>query len=224
MAKLKTLPLPEAKSKKSKKELPQLPVAGDIVSRFNDAADQLSKAQAVMDELAPELKELGMAFVFERNCTTPLNPKSIISSVNLVDAQGEIVQYTWKRANKACSAGLVEAFFKDRQTRQDKRANVNDYAAWKPKAEFDAKVFMVDGKFNQDRYDAFVEALALVAEEFDVPNPLTCTKVFGPTDSLHEIRFRDFTPEENVEMAEVLPTSEELEPIRPEKPEEEVAA
>jgi len=220
MAKIKDLPLPEAQPKKSKKQVPEFKVSGDIVTRYNEACDQSVRAQLVMEELAPELKDLGRDFVFRHNCQKADDTKAQISSVNLVDDEGEQCQFTWKRANKVCVPALVEAFFKKVFTRTGKLANVNFYASWKPKAQFDADVFMVDGKFDQERYDAFLDALKDTAAKLQVANPLTCTKVFGPTGNFHELRFRDFTPTQNVDMAEVLPTTEALEPVRPEKDDE----
>lgn len=232
MAKLKDIStLATAKPKKSRKEIPTTRVEGDVVRRYNEACDQMARAEAVCKELSPELTEVGMEMVFQHNCTPGNKP---INSYIIVDGEDDeskgtgSVMFTWQRKAKACDPKVVEAFFGSVKTRENKAANVNDYAGWTPVASFDAKVFLVvdktgKPKFSQERYDAFLAAIQAVAEQFQVPNPLSCTKAFGPQPDFQERRFKDFDAETNISIAEVLPTSTSLEPVRSDEDEAEGA-
>lgn len=224
MAKLKDIStLEKAKPKKSRKEIPTTRVTGDVVRRYNEACDQLDRAEAVCKELAPELNEVGMEMVFQHNCTPGNKP---INSFIITDGEDDeskgtgSVMFTWQRKAKACDPKAVEAFFNGVKTQEKKAANVNDYVGWFPVADFDAKVFLVADKtsgkvkFSQERYDAFLAAIQAVADQFKVTNPLSCAKVFGPQPDFQERRFKDFDVETNISIAEVLPTSTSLEPVR----------
>lgn len=225
MAKLKDIGGLEQAKKKTSKEVPVTLVKGDVVRRYNEACDQIDRAEAVCKELAPELHEIGLEYVFAHNCENGENPKRFINSVNIQDGAddaepGQTVMFTWTRKAKAMDAAAVEALFNDPElkTTARKPANVNDYVAWVPKADFDAKVFMVAEKgrmkFSQERYDAFRKAIQAVADEFSVTNPLSTSKVFGPVEDFQDRRFKDFTAEQNQHIAEVMPTTVSLSPVR----------
>jgi len=217
MAKLKDISVLEtAKPKKKGKEVATLTFEGDMARRYNEAADQIATALAVQKELAPLLIDAGCQYVFETNCVPGAKP---INSVNLVDDSLSTVMVTWTRKPKAMDAEAVEAFFEGRQTLAKKLANVNDYAAFVPVAAFDAKVFMVldtkgKPKFSQARYDAFNTAMLQVAEQFEVTNPLSCSKVFAIQPDFQERRFEDFDADTNMDLMEVMPTSVSLESVR----------
>lgn len=220
MAKLKDISaLDTVPPKKKGKEVLSLEVAGDAVKRYNEAQDQIAKAEAVCKKLAPDIIDTGCRFVFEKNCVRGAKP---INSVNLVTVEGDKLMVTWTRKSKAMDAVAVEAFFEGRQTLAKKPANVNDYAAMVPVAAFEAEVFMaVDPKtaqikFAQERYDAFSAAIQKVADKFGVPNPLTCGKVFTTQPNFQERRFVDFDVDTNLALMEVMPTSVSLKTVRSE--------
>lgn len=225
MAKLTSIDLPDADTKKSSNNIPTIEVDGDTVTRYNEACDQMDKAEAVINELKPVLHEAGLQAVFEHNVEHAGQPKEIISSINLVDrreegdedeAERQKVQMSWTRKDLKNNAQQVEAEFKRLRTVDGKKADINLFAGYEVVAKFDAAVFMVDGKFNRERYDAFVEAMKEVSARFNVDNPLTCGKVLKPKPDFHDRRWTVFDVESNLAIQTVLPTQVNLKPIRPE--------
>lgn len=218
MAKLTSIDLPDAAPKKSSKnDIKTVIVEGDVVTRFNEARDQVDKATAVMTELRPTLIEAGLDAVFQHNSEHADEPKGLIASVNLTDPEtSEVCQFSWTRKYLKFDPKQAEEEFKRLRTKEGKIPNINNYIAYEVVANFDTKVFMVDGKFNKERYDAFMEALTDVAAKFEVDNPLTCGKVAKPKPDFHEKRWQVFDADTNVTLQTVLPASTSLEPIRPE--------
>ena len=216
MAKLTSIDLPDADTKKSSNNIPSVPVEGDTVTRYNEACDQIDKAEAVINELKPVLHEVGLQAVFEHNVAHASEPKEILSSVNLTDSEGEVCQLSWTRKDLKNDKAQVQAEFNRLRTVEGKKADVNEFAGFEPVAKFDAKVFVVDGKFDEKRYKAFMDAIAKVAKGFNVDNPLSCTKVLKPKPDFHDRRWQVFDVEANLAIQTVLPTQVNLKPIRPE--------
>ena len=231
MAKLTSIDIPDVADKKAKNNIPTVYVPGDAVARYNEARDQVDKGTEVMNELKPTLLEAGLEAVFTHNCEHAAEP---ISSVNLMDrlpheddattatladSLKEIVMCSWTKKNVASDPKQVEAEFNRILTTAGKKPNVNNYYGFELVGTFDAAVFMVGGKFNQERYDAFMEALKDVSEKFGVTNPLSCAKKWTPKPDFHERRWSQFDLETNLALHVVLPTQVNLKPIRPVKAE-----
>jgi hypothetical protein len=173
----------------------------------------VKEAQAEMDELAPELKDTGLQYVFKHNCVTKDCPKQQIKSVNLVEPKGdgeEVVQFTWTTKTLKMDSEVVTAYFKSRLP----GLNVNDYAEWVINADFDKDVFVVGGKFDQRRFDRFRAAIQAVAEELGVTNPLSFSKEFKATAEACDIRFQQLNAVQNLALHDVMPTSLMLKPQR----------
>lgn len=216
MAKLTSIDLPDVADKKAKTTIPSIVVEGDVVTRYNEARDQVDKATEVMNELKPVLTEAGLLAVFEHNSEHADSSKEQISSVNLTDEETkEVCMFSWTRKDLKNNPKQVEAEFNRLRTMEGKKANVNDYAAFEVAARFDTSVFMVNDKFNAQRYEAFMTAMALVAEQFGVENPLSCGKVLVPKPDFHDKRWQVFDVESNLAIHAVLPTQTNLKPIRP---------
>jgi hypothetical protein len=231
MAKLTSIDIPDVADKKAKNNIPTVYVPGDVVTRYNEARDQVDKATEVMNELKPTLIEAGLQAVFEHNSEHAGDSKAQISSVNLMDglpdedeadakaladALKEVCMFSWTRKDLKNNPKQVEAEFNRLRKLDGKKANINDYAGFEIVAKFDTEVFMVDGKFSRARYDAFVEAITAVAEKFEVANPLSCGKVLAPKPDFHDKRWQDFDVESNIALQTVLPTQCNLKPVRPE--------
>jgi hypothetical protein len=230
MAKLTSIGLPDAASKKAKVKIPTVFVLGDVVTRFNEARDQVDKATEVMTELKPTLIEAGLQAVFEHNIKHADDSKAQISSVNLMDKPPEedteakaladslkqTCMFSWTRKDLKNDFNQVDAEFKRLRTVDGKRTNVNDYVVFMPVADFDSSVFMVDGKFSEERYTAFMNALNEVSAKFEVDNPLSCGQVLAPKPDFHDKRWKTFDVESNIAIQSVLPTQCNLKPVRPE--------
>lgn len=227
MAKLKDIALPEQKDSKSKTNIPVVYLDGtDIVARYNAAKTKLDDATATMNEIKPTLVKVGLEAVFKHNCENAATPSQMISSVNLKDrlpegeaglaaALQEVCMFSWLRKDTACDPKQVEAEFNNILTVEGKKANINNYAEYEVMASFDTSVFKVNGKFNQERYDAYIEALREVSEKFEVEMPLSCGKVLKPKADFHDRRWKTFDLETNLQLHTVLPTQCNLKPVRP---------
>jgi len=233
-----TASLKEKTSARNTADIPVIELEGDTVQRFNDAKDQIAKAEKVIEALAPDLIQRGLRAVFKHNIAHSDNTDEQISSVRLQDAptkpakeakpdeKVESVMFTWSKRNTKCNSKKVEAFFSELArvpTLLFKLVRSN-YADWVTEAEFNTDVFIdpQTKKFDPKRYDAFVAALDEVAAKYKVANPLSVSKVMKPTADFHTRRFKDFGLETNVTLTQVLPTTVQLEPERPapEEPEE----
>lgn len=220
MSKITNIDLPDKDSKKSTTSIPSVVVPGDIVSRYNDARDQVDRATEVMDELKPTLIEAGLQAVFEHNSQHPGDSKNQINSVSLQDATDpesvEVCMFSWTRKNLKNDPKQVEAEFKRLKTLQGKKVDVNDHVAYVPVVTFDSAALVVDGEFSRLHYRAFENAIAKVAKELGIENPFTVTKVLVPKPEFHDKRWENFDVESNIAIQTVLPTQCNLKPVRPE--------
>jgi hypothetical protein len=225
-----TAAIAEKKPSKSAKNIPVIELDGDAVKRFNEAKDQIAAAQKVIDALTPVLQEAGIKAVFKHNIREKADVTLHISSVRLQDKreqpviEGETVEtimFSWTKTAKKCDSKRVEDFFDGLKTLDNKPAQRCDYAAWILGADFNTEVFYdpASKKFDPERYGKFVKALDRVSKQLKVENPLSTHKVMGPTANFHVKRFVDFALETNLDLAEVLPTTLKLEPVRPDKEE-----
>lgn len=215
MAKLIEIALPEADAK-SRSNIQAVAIEGDAVTRFNDARDQIDKATEVINEIQPVLREAGLKAVFTHNCEHAVEPKALISSVNLTDDEGEVVQFSWTKKDLKNNSKAVSAEFDRVRNLQGKKVDKNAYVGYEVAATFDTDVFMVSGTFNMERYEAFMTALNEVSAVYQVPNPLTCGKVLKPKADFHARRWQDFDLDTNLQLQMVLPTQVNLKPLRPE--------
>lgn len=230
MAKLTSIDLPDATDKKGRKTIPTVKLVtpeGDVVKRYNEACDAATKAEATITELTPILRKAGLTEVFNTNCTAE-STKDRISSVNIVDVKmgvpehkqepnGEICMLTWTKKDVKNDAKAVETAFNALRTTEDKRPNVNNYVRWMPVASFDSSAFIVNDRFDEERYNEFNEAIALVAKRLGIDNPLSCARILKPVADFHEtIRWQQFDGDANAIIHSVLPTQVNLKAIRPE--------
>jgi hypothetical protein len=231
-----TAALKEKTSARAAKDIPVIELEGDVVQRFNEAKDQIAKAEQVIEALTPDLIERGLRAVFKHNIARSGNTDEQISSVRLRDVaekpvkeaeKVETVLFSWTRKNKKCNSKNVETFFRELALLPTTGPKIvrSNYADWAVVSEFNTDVFLdpKTGKFSQERYDAFVKALNEVSEKLKVVNPLSTSKVMMPAADFHTRRFKDFNLETNIALTGVLPTTVQLEPERPapEEPEEE---
>ncbi len=216
MAKLLTLDVAGVTSKKAaKSKLKTVPVAGDVVTRYNEARDQMDKAEEVINELKPTLIEAGLEAVFNHNHEHAGDSKSMVSSVNLSDAKsGEACMFSWTRKNSANDPKQVEAEFKLLRMVDGKKADINQFCGFELVPKFDGGVFMEDGKFSKSRYEAFVKAIKAVADLFQIESPLSFEQKLAPKPEFHDKRFEVFDVEANLAIQTVLPTQCNLKPVR----------
>jgi hypothetical protein len=218
--------------KKGASDIQTIPVKGTVVSRYAKACDEMKQAEATMQELAGQLQEAGVAYVFKQNIQAHGQPMLMISSVNLVDKDSEAVpegtvdrvQFSWSRKNLKNDPKQVKAVFESIRTIADEPVKTGDYVEDVVVCAFDTKVFLTkndkgEAKFDEKKYLAFTKAIAEVAKDLKVPMPLTSSKKLVPKPDFHDRRFADFDFEANETLAGTLPTSVSLEVIRATQPE-----
>lgn len=233
MAKLNDISIPTVPEIKGKGTIPVVYVPDGIVSQYNEAKGQVDANNKIMERLKPTLQKIGLEAVFEHNCAHADEAKAQISSVNLMDrlpegmdittgtvtdALKEVCMFTWTTKDTANDPKKVVEEFNRVLTVEGKKANINNYAAYEVVASFDTSVFKgANGKFSQERYDAYMEALVEVSTRFGVENPLSCGKVLKPKPDFHDRRWKQFDKETNLQLHAILPTQVNLKPVRQKK-------
>ena len=218
MPKLQDIDLPDTTAKKNSKPAIKTIVVkdSDAVSTYAAAIAQIKAAEEVIEVAKPLLVEAGLAHVFEVNTVNAGDPKAQISSVNLTDEDGSnVVQFTWTKKPIKINKEQAEEEFKNLRRLDGKRPDINAYAAYAPVCKFDASALVADGKFDADRYKAFNDAIAAVAAQFGIENPLTVTKELKPKPDFFSKRWIDFDTETNLTLHSVMPTQLSLEVVAP---------
>lgn len=190
-------------------------VAGSVVGDYIKTSTDKKDAEALMKEIGEEIREEALVELLPRNVDDPTHP---LTTITLVDDGGATVRVSYTSKYGATDEAEVTAAFAKLGKNKDK-FDINNYVVETLKAAFDSKVFLkANGDFNQSVYDKFRTAIARVAEEVGVENPLTTTKVLIPKPDFHERRWRDFTAAEQVTITSVLPNTISITPVLDAKP------
>lgn len=185
-------PVAQAPDKKSK--VPVIQVSTDLVSRYVQADMDAKAAAAALAELKPLVEELGREKYFSHRATG-----AVTSSIKLEDTFGAVASFQFKDQYKAVDAAAAESLF------EGLGKDINNYAQQEVSVSFDNKVFFdANGDFQEERYTAFMSAIATVSARFGVVNPLTSKIQVKPKPSFHEKRFVDFTAAQNAVISQVL--------------------
>lgn len=224
MKPLTDIGLPTAKPAKGKKLIPifNLPPVGqegplaeqypalvdvkDPVAAYRKAALAEKDAKATMEALKPYIVGTAVEAIFHENAVRPepLSSVRLATDGSAPDAETLLVSLADKYP--AFDQANAEAAFEALGKRRDgKPVKLDDYLRWNVVAKFDTAVFFVNGVFDKERYEAFSEAVAAVAAQFEVETPLACGKVLGVKDDFHTRRLADFTAEQNIELHAAVP-------------------
>lgn len=194
-------------------DIPVVAVEGDLIAQYNKADAQKKAAEGVMNDLKPEILELGLGEVFARSCADPANPTP---TVKLVDDEGEVlrVEFT-KRYGTIPDADAADELFEQLTDAEGNTVDINLYVQEVVVAKFDDKVFLdAEGNFQQKVYDAFRKAVEEVSRKLNVPCPLETTKVFTPKDVFHMERFKTFPdPHAQAQLTAVMPNVTRVVPV-----------
>lgn len=218
------LGLPTVEKAKKKSTVPTKGLEGDQVRRLTEALLQIKAAEAVVNELKPDLLQEGIEYVFEHNVEHGGQTKELISSVKLFDVEADpneegsdaLMVSVQKKVGVLNKDVVNEAL--TRMTRTDgKKADANDYVQFAVKASFDTSVFNdEEGNFDKDRYKKVMEALTDVSAELGVENPLSCHEIMTTRGDFHEKRWTDFTLEDNLILqSDVIPCTVSLKSVAP---------
>jgi len=194
-------------------EIPIVSIEGDLIEQYNKASKQAKDAEAVMNDLKPEIIELGLTEIFTRSCADNKKPTP---TVRLKDDNGAVlrVQFT-KRYSAVADVEAVEALFEE-----ELKADINLYVQEIVVPSFDAKVlYDADGNFDQKRYDAFRTAIERVAKTLGIDCPLKTDKAVKPKELFHEERFRVW-PDASTQfkLSALLPNTNQVVPDLPKDP------
>jgi len=175
-------------------------VRGQFIEKFVALRNQVDEAEAQMAEIEPRIKDLGVNEIFTDNVRAKT---AEVSSVKLEDDSGTQVRVTVSNAYPKFNADQAVELLENVVKVKD----VNDYLLQTRVAKFDSKVFVKNGEFNQTAYDAFFNAIANVASQLGVNNPLSTEIVVTPKPDFHDRRFREFgTVEAQSALHTVMPT------------------
>lgn len=201
-------------SKPAKKgEIPTIKVEGDCTTRYNGYAAIADDAEGQMKELKRVMLPDALVELFRHNSQRPLEP---ISSVKIEDEAKSQTRVTFMAKYSAVAPAVVEALFGSIKAKdKDKVLNVNDYFTKTMVGDFDSAVFLnAEGKFDQKRYDAIMEALAAVCKRLDIAAPpLTTKEVVIPLPDFKSRRWMDFDAATNAKITAVVPNQINFTPL-----------
>lgn len=224
----------EVKTSKSKSTVPVVTVPTPpkatgidkdvaVVARYAELTDKMDTLKAERTKLENFLKERGMAYVVETNVANVAAGREPISSVKYQDPADENVTPTGPQ--DAVMISVVNDYLKfDQEVVETtlngmkvggKKADPNAYLEWQIVSEFDSEVFYKEGTFDMTRFLAFKEAVQKVADKLGVDNPLTVGKVLRVQDTFHTRRWKDFSVDDNLKLATVLPCKITPKLVRP---------
>ncbi len=186
--------------------IPIVAIAGDIIAQYNKADAQVKAGKQLMEDLRPELVEVGTSEIYARSCQDPTHPSL---TVKLQDDVGEELQVQFvKKYGALVDVERAEEFF------EDSEVDINDYVQERIVAKFDSDIFLdADGVFQQRVYDAFRKAIETVAKQLDVPCPLETAKVVTPKDAFHVERWKHFNAQAQATLADLVPNVIRIVPV-----------
>jgi len=206
--------IPVEKTAKSKSHIAAIVMGARIAGQYADADDAEKKAAAVKEKYAGELKEKGLDYVIRENCQRAKENQKLISSIYLCDAPQhqapQRVLFTWTRKQLSFKPNVARELFDGFDV------DPMHYLCWQVNSEFNSEALMTNGRFDSSKYLAFKGAIDKVAESLGIESPFECSKVLTAKGDFHERRFTDFSVAQNMKIAEIVPTSTTLEPVRPE--------
>jgi hypothetical protein len=202
---------------KGKSNIVTVPVApgekdrdNDLVARYVTAYEDVKTAEGLVKELRPRLLALGQPALFQLNKGKNAEPAS---SIKLTDSTGAQVRVTMQDKYSTFTEAGVEPLVAILESPLMGVKDPNNYLVETLAAKFDDSIFTVDGNFSQARYDAIKAAMDTVAAKLKIPSPLTVTKVVRLKDDFHVRRNVDFTPEQNLTLAEYAKQTITLLPV-----------
>ena len=189
----------DAKSSVKKDTMPVLVMPlNDVVTNYNNAVAALRDAEATVDEAGAAIRQFGLEYIYKANSTSPVP----VSSVKVSDRNGSVCMVSNTSKYNKCDGNAVEAVFEQLDV------DINKYAQETAVAKFDSKVFLDrDGNFSEAIFAQFKSAIEKVAKDLGVKNPLTTETVVSPRPDFDQNRWRDFSPEQNLEISKVLPNT-----------------
>jgi hypothetical protein len=169
----------------------------------------VKRGEEVMEDLRPDVQEIGLNQIFTRSCKRPTTPTT---SVKLQDDEGEVLMFTF--VNKYKEVADVDAA---EQLFEENDLDINQYVTEGIKAKFDDSVFYdADGNFQMEIYDDVRKAIqTIVSKRQLAKNPLETAKVVKLKPTFHVERFAIMPKvETQLQAFEVLPNTVMLKPVR----------
>lgn len=198
---LKTLNVKtNAEGSKSKKDnVPSTVIASDLITRLNEADTAAKDAKALRDELALQVREIGLDALVKFNVQAPVNP---VTSMKVIDEDGEVARIAFTEKYGNPNLEQLNAAF------EGMSKDINEYVLQTVKAKFNTAIFVdKDGNFNEGKFNAYMEAMAKLAQKFGDVNPLATETVVAPKPNFHANRWGQFTAEQQKTLIEVLPNT-----------------
>jgi len=182
-----------------KKNAPEILVDGQYLSNLSHALDVAEAADRALEAAKITVKDVALLPYFQ----TCADNNTMVSTVMLHDNGSTKVRMTvqdkYPSIDLAQGTALFEGLSKD----------PGDYLTETVKVSFDNKVFVdtKTGEFNNNLYLAMYNALAKVAKDYGVENPLNSTTQVVAQPTFHGARFASFTPKQNAQIQHVFPAT-----------------
>jgi hypothetical protein len=185
----------------SKAKRPVAIIAGNSVDRYAKAVAALKSATADKTETQEVVFEAGVKLLVQTNIANPGNP---ISSVEVTDATGATAQVQFRDVYSAVDGDIVSEVFESQLPGLD----VNDFVHEIVVAKFDSSVFLVNGEFDEKRYEAFKVAIDNAAKCLNIASPLSSSRKVTAKPNFHASRWTAVkTVEQQLALQAVLPAS-----------------
>jgi hypothetical protein len=185
-------------------DIPVITVEGDCSTKYNAYKAISEDAEGQMAELKRVMLPDALGELYSHNTERPWQP---ISSVKLQDDNSNVTRVTFTSKYLAAAVAVVEAVFGSIKTKDGKKVDVNNYFTRTMVGEFDSAVFLgADGKFEQKRYDAIMEALDGVCERLKIQSrPLVTHEAVIPMPDFKARRWMDFDAATNQRITDAVP-------------------
>lgn len=183
----------------AKKSMPEILVEGFQLDHFVTCLAAAETANTALEAAKTAVKELAL-LPFFNECADKNAP---ISSIILHDSEGTRVRMTVQNKYPSLDATQGSALF------EGMNKDPGDYLAETVKVSFDSKVLVdaVTGEFNNNLYLAMANAMAKVAKDYGVENPLSSATQIVAKPAFHAQRFVAFTPKQNVQIQRTFPAT-----------------
>lgn len=182
------------------------------VQTYNHAAAQEKAWKKIKDEAKPKLEQTALDKLFSHNTDLPDHP---VKTVCLTDSTGASLNVslkdTYENAQhnpEVVTKGLLALG----------KTDPNKFVAEKVIIGFDTAVFYdANGALRTDFYLAVMNSLQDIAAEHGVNSPFSSSKVVTVKPGFAELRWKEFTEQQQPQVSKLFPATVSLTPIAPEK-------
>ena len=177
------------KSTKAGKAYPQIEGAEEIVDQIIEAQESMESAKAYLDMGKAELIALASPLYFENNEGKSEIPSSMA-------AQG---------SDKEILVVFTSRYAEAPEDAEEELAAVMGDDGVEEFVEQRINIRLDSRKIPDESKGAFLGALAELCEEYNCTDAVSAKGILSPKPHFHEARHREYNPDQNLEIHEIMP-------------------